>query len=206
MNYSTACRSTEELAKKLYTDLHSYGIVFPQLFPYNRFSTDTSGWWACEKGKIPAYSRMKVSFSPSIEHGQLGFFVGVGVEKGYGEQHEKSNQRMTMDWDWYDYVQKVRSETFTCIENSCPGWFGRMSSTLLDSRLSRHTEKTARTHQDLVALIDAIEKHKNKDWFWCDFYIGTRLSFHPESDHEERFLSEFLVPMITWFWPGLPQT
>ena len=81
MTYLTTASSSEELAQSLYHALKSHGIEFAQLFPYNRFKTESSTWWACESGDIPAYSRAKVAMKESPDG--RSFFVGVGVEKGF---------------------------------------------------------------------------------------------------------------------------
>ena len=201
--YYTSCSSSELLAKKIHTELHIEGIRFPQLFPYNRFSTDSSAWWACEKGTIPAYSRMKLCFTPTNYNGMKAFFVGVGVEKGFGQQHGTANQKMTTDWDWFDYISKIRSKRFEVIEKQCSDWFGSVASTLLDPKLRNRIERKVYTKEELVSCVDVIENHRQKEWFWCDLYIGAMLIVDESKENEEQFISSFLIPMVQFFWPNI---
>jgi hypothetical protein len=202
MTYQTTATSSEVLAQRLYHALKSHGIEFAQLFPYNRFNAESTTWWACESGAIPAYSRAKIAFTESRD-GQ-SFFVGLGVEKGYEQPGlGTKSEQMNVDWDWHTYVSKVRSNDFESVKQNCTGWKAVVGSPLFHRPLEQYVERSATTQEDLIVLLDYIHAHPKRRFIWCDLYIGIEVSKVQVGGTEDDLLTEFLIPLIQWFWPGL---
>lgn len=202
MTYQTTASSSEMLAQRLYHALKSHGIEFAQLFPYNRFKSESTTWWACESGTIPAYSRAKVAFTESQDG--RSFFVGVGVEKGFEQSGVgKKSEHMAWDWDWHTFVSTVRSNDFETVKQNCTGWKAVVGSPLFHRPLEQYVERSATTQEDLIALLDYIHVHPSRGFMWCDLYIGIEVSKVQVGGTENELLTEFLIPLIQWFWPGL---
>lgn len=87
-------------------------------FPYNRFRPQQSDWWLSPQSENPAYRHGKFVFDPDIDAETPQVFVGVHIERGFGQavaevsaSARDRRQVMEPDWFWHQFSDHMASGT-----------------------------------------------------------------------------------------------